>query len=82
MGGNLIFKKIENPQIEQYGYSIYYCHLNKQKHKLDISIPKICMFVMKDDIIVYVPERSQKSDFDMVQKCYNFINKNIGKAII
>lgn len=78
---DLIFKKIENPQIEQYGYSIYYCRLNKQKHKLDTSISKVCMFVMKDNDIIYVPEK-QKSEFDMVQKCYDFINKNNGKVII
>ena len=57
---DLIFKKIENPQIEQYGYSIYYCRLNKQKHKLDTSIPKVCMFVMKDNDIIYIYTRKTK----------------------
>lgn len=78
---DLIFKKIENPQIEQYGYSIYYCHPNKQKYNLNTCITKICMFVMKDNDIIYVPEK-QKSEFDMVQKCYDFINENIRKVII
>lgn len=69
------FKKIKNPQIEQYGYEIYYCHPSIQKHNLDIGISKICMFVMKDNDIIYVPEK-QKSEFDMVQKCYDFIEED------
>ena len=72
---DLIFKKIENPQIEQYGYEIYYCHPSKQKTSLDISISKICMFVMKDNDIIYVPER-HRSEFTMLQNCYDFIEED------
>lgn len=58
---------------EKEGYKVYY---TIPKHKLDIGINKMIMFIIKDDEIVYLPT-NKRSQFHMKRDCDEFIEKQI-----
>ena len=58
---------------EKEGYKVYY---TIPRHKLDIGISKMIIFVIKDDEIVYLPT-NKRSQFHMKRACDEFIEKEI-----
>ena len=61
---------------EKEGYKVYY---TIPKHKLDIGINKMIMFVIKDDEIVYLPT-NKRSQFHMKRSCDEWIEEQIMKG--
>ena len=61
---------------EKEGYKIYY---TIPKHKLDIGINKMIIFVIKDDEIVYLPT-NKRSQFHMKRACDEFIEARLKES--